>query len=45
MVRDPQMLEAERRYENLKNEIKEEKYKNAHSGIAGIFGGDPDYGK
>ena len=45
MVRDPQMVEAERRYENLKNEIKEEKYKNAHSGIAGIFGGDPDYGK
>ena len=32
-------------YENVKNEIKEEQYKNALSGIAGIFGGDPKYGK
>ena len=27
------------------NEIKEEQYKNAHSGIASIVGGDPKYGK
>jgi len=45
IVKDPQMIEAERRYENVKNEIKEEQYKNAHSGIASIVGGDPKYGK
>jgi len=43
--RSPEMVEAERRYENVKKEIREEKYKNAHTGIAGIFGGDPNYGK
>ena len=45
IVKDPQMIEAERRYENVKNEIKEERYKNAHSGIASIVGGDPKYCK
>ena len=45
IVKDPQMIEAERRYENVKKEIKEEQYKNAHSGIASIVGGDPKYGK
>ena len=43
--RDPQMEIAQRNFDRLNKEIKEEKYKNATSGIAGLVGGDPRYDK
>ena len=43
--RDPQMEIAQRNFDRLSKEIKEEKYKNATSGIAGLVGGDPRYDK
>jgi hypothetical protein len=44
--RDPQMEIAQRKFDRLSKEIKEEKFRNAHAGIAGIVGGDPKfYGK
>jgi len=41
--RDPEMELANKRFEKLSNDIREEKYKNTHSGIAGLVGGDPKY--
>ena len=41
--RDPQMEIAQRKFDRLSKEIKEEKFRNAHSGIAGIVGGDPKF--
>ena len=41
--RDPEMDLATKRFEKLSRDIREEKYRNAHSGIAGIVGGDPKY--
>ncbi len=41
--RDPQMEIAQRNFDRLNEEVKQEKYKNAHSGIAGIVGGDPKF--
>ena len=35
--------QTQRNFDRLSNEVKEEKFKNAHSGIAGIVGGDPKY--
>ena len=41
--RDPEMDLATKRFEKLSNDIREEKNRNAHSGSAGIVGGDPKY--
>ena len=43
--KDPQMEIAQRNFERLNNEIREEKFKNANSGLAALVGGDPEYGK
>ena len=43
--RDPRMEIAQRNFDRLNEEVKQEKYRNATSGIAGLVGGDPKYDK
>jgi len=42
--KDPQMMLAEKNFKKLMNEVAEEKYKKANSGLAALIGGDPKYG-
>ena len=42
--KDPQMMMAEKNFKKLMNEVAEEKYKKANSGLAALIGGDPKYG-
>ena len=44
--RSPEMIQAERRFDQLRNEIRRENYRKATSGLAGLMGGDLNkYGK
>ena len=43
--KDPQMIQAEKNFQKLQREIKEEKFRLANSGLASIMGGDPKYDK
>ena len=43
--KSPEIIQAERRFQELRNEIDRENFKKANSGLAGLMGGDPKYGK